>query len=85
MFLKTEIRPPAQNSDSWVFPILIEDGGNSMKGSVEMFSPDLARLFESKVGRPIRSENGPHGELVDLVENWDALEHDLVIALIRPN
>ena len=84
MFLKTEIKPPAQNNDNWVFPILIEDGGKSTKKDVEMFGPDLARIFQAKIGRPMKSENGSHGELMDLIENWDALEHDLVIALVRP-
>jgi hypothetical protein len=85
MFLKTEIRPPAQDNDNWAFPILVEDGGVSTKRSVEMFGPDLARLFQAKIGRSMKHESGSHGELIDLIENWDALEHDLVIALVRPN
>jgi hypothetical protein len=85
MFLKTEIRPPAQDNDNWVFPILVEDGGVSTKRSVEMFGPDLARLFQAKIGRPMKHENGSHGELIDLIENWDVLEHGLVIALVKPD
>jgi len=65
-----EAKLPAQNSETWVLPVL--DGGVRREWLVDGF--DLALWFKEAMGRYPAHEKGDHDTWDDLKANWSNLE-----------
>ena len=69
--LKDEIKTPAQNNLTWIFPVRL-NGREPIPWKVDSF--DLNIWFKEAVGRFPRHERGDSDEKRDILENWSQIE-----------
>ncbi len=69
--LKDEIKLPAHNNLTWIFPVRV-NGREEFPWKVDSF--DLNIWFKEEIGRYPRHERGDKDEKDDILENWPRLE-----------
>jgi hypothetical protein len=76
--LKNEIRPPDNDSTTWIFPV--KDGQHIRRMKIDAF--DLNEVFRRAVGREIQCVPSIEYKLPDILANWDRFEQGLRVHFI---